>query len=119
MNMSTVASLGGAGDEFPDASRTAARAPKKVRSLPAPAYRPLSIELLRTVDVFTAGAVLVAVFIAVNSDTLSSAGADFLLLRVSVKNLLLLCGFVALWQFLFMLAGLYDQRVIRRRRREF
>jgi exopolysaccharide biosynthesis polyprenyl glycosylphosphotransferase len=95
-----------------------APARRERRNLHPPAYQPLSLELLRTTDTFIAGVVLVAVFVGVNATNLSYAGADFLLLRVSVKNLLLLCGFVALWQLLFTMARLYSLSVIRDRRRE-
>ncbi len=122
MNSSTIASppLGGyrhrAGAIRALPTRKAA--PRERGKFVPPAYQPLSVELLRTTDTFIAGAVLVGVFVAVNASNLSYAGAEFLLLRVSAKNLLLLCGFVALWQLLFTMARLYDQSAIRDRRKE-
>lgn len=83
-----------------------------------PPYRPLSIELLRAIDTFLAGVVLIAVFVVLNTDELANIGTEFLTLRLSVKNLLLMCGFMAVWQILFNYAGLYDARVIRSRRWE-
>ena len=96
---------------------TTRRTPDPPQSLHAPSYQPFSLELLRTADTFIAGAALIGVFLAVNAGSLGNS--EFLLIRVSVKNLLLICGFVAVWQLLFTLAGLYEMRVLRDRRTEF
>jgi exopolysaccharide biosynthesis polyprenyl glycosylphosphotransferase len=92
---------------------------QRTRRLHAPAtYQPLSLELLRATDTFIAGTVLVAVFLAVNVSTVSDELTEFLLVRASVRNLVFFCAFIALWQTLFTLAGLYDPRAIRGRRAE-
>lgn len=107
---------GGGGQRTPPPATASVEAASRV--LPPGGYQPFALELLRITDAFIAGAILVAVFIGVNVDNLPVALTDFLLMRVSVKNLLLMCGFIALWQSLFSVAGLYDSRVTRFRRDE-
>lgn len=59
-------------------------------------------------DVAAALLALFIVFVAVNFQSLPSGLADFLAMRVTVKNLLLLTGFCFLWQSLGRLCKLYD-----------
>jgi exopolysaccharide biosynthesis polyprenyl glycosylphosphotransferase len=67
--------------------------------------------LLRAYQLVDTAAVLLAlfiVFVAVNYPSLPSGLADFLAMRVTVKNLLLLTGFGFLWQSLCRLCKMYD-----------
>jgi exopolysaccharide biosynthesis polyprenyl glycosylphosphotransferase len=65
-------------------------------------------ELLRATDVAVAVTALVAVFALTNTEQMLGGINDFLLVRVTPKNLALLAGFVLFWPFIFALFGLYD-----------
>lgn len=77
----------------------------KAATLPSQGYL---VKAYQLADVTAALLALFLVFIAVNSQSLPSGLADFLAMRVTVKNLLLLTGFCFLWQSLCRLCKLYD-----------
>ena len=77
----------------------------KTFTLPSQNYLVRAYQL---VDVAAALLALFVVFVAVNFQSLPSGTADFLAMRVTVKNLLLLTGFCFLWQSLCRLCKLYD-----------
>ncbi len=75
----------------------------------APAHSSL-IKLYRLSDVAIAVAALLGAFLITNLHALPSDAAGFLALRVTVKNLLLLALFAALWSGIFRAFNLYDGR---------
>jgi exopolysaccharide biosynthesis polyprenyl glycosylphosphotransferase len=79
---------------------------------------PLAAELLRAVDVAVAVTVMVAVFVLSNTEQVNDGLNDFLLVRVSAKNLVLLASFVVLWPIVFALFGLYDEALRTNRKEE-
>lgn len=76
------------------------------------------IKAYQLADIGAALAALLTVFIVVNIPTLPSGLADFLAMRVTVKNLLLLTGFCFLWQSLCRLCQLYEPAGLNSRRDE-
>ncbi|MBA4157294.1 MAG: sugar transferase [Gemmatimonadetes bacterium] len=62
-------------------------------------------------DIAVAVTVLVGVFAATNAEHLLGGIDDFLVVRITAKNVALLAGFVLAWPVLFVLFGLYDVRV--------
>jgi exopolysaccharide biosynthesis polyprenyl glycosylphosphotransferase len=79
----------------------------------------LQLRLLRVVDVAVVLMVLlIPVFIGTNLGSMPEGIAQFLALRITVKNLLLLSLFALAWRGLCHLTGLYEWEVIRRRRSE-
>jgi exopolysaccharide biosynthesis polyprenyl glycosylphosphotransferase len=73
----------------------------------APPASRLSVELMRSADVAVAVTVLVTVFVLTNAEQIGKLD-DFLLVRVTVKNLVLLTSFMIAWPVGFALFGLYD-----------
>lgn len=74
----------------------------------APLSQNYLVRAYQLVDVAAALLALFVVFVAVNFQSLPSGLADFLALRVTVKNLLLLTSFCFLWQSLCRLCQLYN-----------
>jgi len=71
-------------------------------------------ELYRSVDIAVVLVVLVAVLVMSNADHMPGGGIqEFLRLRVTLKNALLVAALAFVWQKLFFLAGLYDIERIR------
>jgi exopolysaccharide biosynthesis polyprenyl glycosylphosphotransferase len=75
-------------------------------------------EFCRVADSGLALSALLGVFVAVNAGNLPHGLTDFLALRLTVENVLLLVGFLVVWQVFFSASGLYDPRLIRDRREE-
>lgn len=72
-------------------------------------------EMYRTLDVAIVLSVLAAIVVVSNLDHMPSGGVqEFLRLRVTVKNAVLVVLVAVAWQKLFFLAGLYDTERIRR-----
>ena len=88
-------------------------------SRPAPS-RPngearVQLRLVRLSDSIVVLAALLAAFLAANIGRMPNGLADFLAMRVTVKNLVMLALFIVAWRVLCRLTGLYDWRVIRNR----
>jgi exopolysaccharide biosynthesis polyprenyl glycosylphosphotransferase len=78
----------------------------------------LQVKLFRASDTIVVVGVLLLAFIAVNLGDMPGGMRDFLELRLTVKNLLLLIAFAAAWRLVCHLTRLYDWKEIRTRRRE-
>jgi exopolysaccharide biosynthesis polyprenyl glycosylphosphotransferase len=89
----------------PAAARSTA--PRAVRRI-FPYNRRLFVELCRPADAAVALLVFGTVFVVENAGAMPNGVNDFLLLRLSLGNLLTLGVFGYLWQLLFSLFGLYD-----------
>jgi exopolysaccharide biosynthesis polyprenyl glycosylphosphotransferase len=89
------------------------RPTRRLRGLP-PAY----VEICRIADPLLAVSVLLGVFLLANIGNFPGGLAEFLAIRVTLKNAVLLLGFVIFWPVLFSFAGLYDSRLVRDRREE-
>jgi exopolysaccharide biosynthesis polyprenyl glycosylphosphotransferase len=61
---------------------------------------------------------LVGAFLVTNVGRMPQGFGDFLALRLTVKNLLLLLAFAAVWRVICMMVGLYRWNLVRRRRQE-
>jgi exopolysaccharide biosynthesis polyprenyl glycosylphosphotransferase len=99
-----------AGLENETADRTSQRTRR--RSGASPEVR-LRVRLFRTADVAVILAVLSLVFIATNLRGMPEGPGAFLGLRITLKNLLLLCAFALSWPVLCAGTRLYDPRAIR------
>jgi exopolysaccharide biosynthesis polyprenyl glycosylphosphotransferase len=73
-----------------------------------PYSRRLFVELSRLSDAAVALLVYGSVFVLANAQTVPYGVEEFLLLRLSLGNLLTLGAFASAWQLLFLLFGLYD-----------
>jgi exopolysaccharide biosynthesis polyprenyl glycosylphosphotransferase len=78
----------------------------------------LQIRLFRVSDAVAVVATLLLIFIVTNLGDMHGGAREFLALRITVKNLLLLVGFTVVWRLLCFATGLYDWERIRIRRRE-
>ncbi len=78
----------------------------------------LHIRMFRVSDSAVMLFVLVSVFIVTNIGDMPGGIGDFLGLRITMKNLLLLVAFAAAWRGLGFATGLYDWQAIRSRRSE-
>jgi exopolysaccharide biosynthesis polyprenyl glycosylphosphotransferase len=76
------------------------------------------IRLVRVGDTVLGLAALVGGFLAANLGRMPAGADEFLEMRLTVRNLLLLVAFLVLWRVLCGWAGLYDPARIRRRRSE-
>jgi exopolysaccharide biosynthesis polyprenyl glycosylphosphotransferase len=91
--------------------------PARRRHRPTPESK-LQVKLFRVSDTVVVVSVLLLVFIATNVGRMPEGTADFLGLRITVKNLLLLSCFALAWRVLCAVTGLYDWERIRSRRWE-
>ncbi len=78
----------------------------------------LQIRLFRLTDPIAVVAALLMVFLVTNLGDLLKRAPEFLAMRITVKNLLLLCAFGLAWRLLGFLTGLYDWEKLRSRREE-
>jgi exopolysaccharide biosynthesis polyprenyl glycosylphosphotransferase len=76
------------------------------------------LRLCRAADPAVALIVLLAVFVLSNADSIPYGLPQFLEVRLSVRNVLILVAFTVLWRVLCSASGLYDWRQIRSRRVE-
>jgi exopolysaccharide biosynthesis polyprenyl glycosylphosphotransferase len=83
-----------------------------------PAEVGLQLKLIVVSDTVVVVFVLVGVFLLTNAARMPEGLGEFLALRVTVRNLMLLVGFAAAWPLLCRLTGLYDWLSIRRRSSE-
>jgi exopolysaccharide biosynthesis polyprenyl glycosylphosphotransferase len=83
-----------------------------------PYNRRLFVDLCRPTDVIVAMIVLGIVYVDSNIDRMPTGIDDFLLLRLSVGNVLLLATLGFAWRWAFQLLGLYDLREPRSLREE-
>jgi exopolysaccharide biosynthesis polyprenyl glycosylphosphotransferase len=84
-------------------------------SQPGPA---LFVRLARLSDSAVALATLIIAFLVTNVGRMPHGIQDFLALRMTVKNLLLLLAFAAAWRAICGVSGLYRWNLVRRRRDE-
>jgi exopolysaccharide biosynthesis polyprenyl glycosylphosphotransferase len=84
-------------------------------SQPGPA---LFVRLARLSDMIIALATLITAFLVTNVGRMPHGLQDFLALRLTVKNLLLLMGFAVVWRGICGVSGLYRWNLVRRRRDE-
>jgi exopolysaccharide biosynthesis polyprenyl glycosylphosphotransferase len=96
------------------AEREAERQPARVQAY----HRRLFVELCRPADAVVAVLVFGTVFVLANADAMPYGLNEFLLLRLTLGNLLTLALFGYLWQLLFLLFGLYDESETRSLRSE-
>jgi exopolysaccharide biosynthesis polyprenyl glycosylphosphotransferase len=82
---------------------------------PGPA---LFVRLARLSDMVVALGALIAAFLVTNVGRMPHGFGDFLALRLTVKNLLLLLAFALAWRVICSLSGLYKWQLVRRRRDE-
>jgi exopolysaccharide biosynthesis polyprenyl glycosylphosphotransferase len=74
-------------------------------------HRHVSPEVFRVADTLVACGVFLLAFVLTNLDGLPRGGLEsFLAMRVTMKNLLLVTGFIVLWQVIFTALGLYSGR---------
>jgi exopolysaccharide biosynthesis polyprenyl glycosylphosphotransferase len=78
----------------------------------------LQIRLFRRTDPIAVVGALLLVFLATNLGHLLERADEFLALRITVKNLLLLCLFGVAWRLACFVTGLYDWEKLRSRREE-
>ena len=78
----------------------------------------LQIRLFRLTDPIGVVGALLVVFLVTNLGHLMRGAEEFLGLRITVKNVLLLGVFALTWRLLCYVTGLYDWRKIRSRREE-
>jgi exopolysaccharide biosynthesis polyprenyl glycosylphosphotransferase len=78
----------------------------------------LFVRLARLSDMVLALATLVTAFTVTNVGRMPHGVQEFLSLRLTVKNLLLLVGFAVAWRAICVLSGLYRWDLVRRRRNE-
>ena len=78
----------------------------------------LFLQWVRWTDMLVALGALLGAFLLTNVGRMPGGLGDFLALRLTVKNLLLLLGFAVAWRAVCALAGLYRWEVVRDRRRE-
>ena len=97
---------------------SAQRALPRVLPRVLPYHRNLFIELCRPADAAVALFVFGSVFVLVNADAMPNGLNEFLLLRLTLGNLLTLGLFAYAWQLLFLLFGLYDNGEARSLRTE-
>jgi exopolysaccharide biosynthesis polyprenyl glycosylphosphotransferase len=92
------------------------------RSRSQPSARPyhcrLFVELCRPADAAVALLVFGVAFVLVNADEMPNGPEEFLLLRLTLGNLLTLGSFAYAWQLLFLSFGLYDSSEPRSLRQE-
>ena len=95
------------------------------RSRPSGRRRPtaspdiqLQIRLFRVTDPIAVVGALLLVFLVTNLGHLLTRAEEFLGLRITVKNVLLLCVFAVAWRLLSALTGLYDWEKLRTHREE-
>ena len=100
----------------PPAAPAQVRRPRR-RAGATPEIR-LQVRLFRLTDLFMVMSVLLLVFLATNLGHTAEDAREFLELRITVKNLLLLSLFALAWRALCLATGLYDWKAIRRRRWE-
>ena len=82
------------------------------------ARRGIYLELCRYTDTGLAVVILLGVFLLTNVERMPNGYQDFLALRLTVKNLLLIAGFAIVWRFVCALFGLYEWRKVRTRTSE-
>jgi exopolysaccharide biosynthesis polyprenyl glycosylphosphotransferase len=82
---------------------------------PGPA---LFVRLARLSDMGVALAALMGAFMVTNLGRMPHGFPEFLALRLTVKNLLLLLAFAAVWRVICVASGLYRWNLVRRRRDE-
>ncbi|MEA2714829.1 MAG: hypothetical protein QOK27_2790, partial [Gemmatimonadales bacterium] len=73
----------------------------------------LLIGAYRSADIAVAVLVLVTVFLVTNASRMPVGLTGFLAVRFTIKNLLLLAGFLAAWRFIFTICGLYNLELVR------
>jgi exopolysaccharide biosynthesis polyprenyl glycosylphosphotransferase len=78
----------------------------------------LQLRLMRLTDTVVILTVLLGAFLVANIGHTPNGFAEFLAMRVTVKNLALLTGFALSWRLLCRITGIYDWKVIRSRRAE-
>jgi exopolysaccharide biosynthesis polyprenyl glycosylphosphotransferase len=78
----------------------------------------LQLRLVRLSDTLVIVSLLLAAFLATNIGRMPEGVAEFLALRVTVKNLVMLALFTVAWRLLCRTTGLYDWESIRKRRSE-
>jgi exopolysaccharide biosynthesis polyprenyl glycosylphosphotransferase len=76
------------------------------------------MRLARLTDLFLALAALIAAFVVTNVGRMPQGFGEFLAIRLTVKNLLLLLGFAVVWRVICAVSGLYRWNLVRRRRDE-
>ena len=78
----------------------------------------LYVRLTRAGDLAIALTVLLAAFVLTNTESIPQGLAQFLAVRMSVRNVLIIIAFAMLWRGAASLAGLYDRRRMHRPRDE-
>jgi exopolysaccharide biosynthesis polyprenyl glycosylphosphotransferase len=78
----------------------------------------LYLQLCRAIDTPLAAMLLLASFLAMNVGQTSSRFDDFLALRITVKNLLMVIGFAVAWRLASSGWGLYSARAVKSRWKE-
>lgn len=78
----------------------------------------LQLRLVRLSDTAVVLSVLVAVFIVTNIGKMPEGPAEFLALRITLKNVIFLVVFALSWRLLCLTTGLYHWESIKRRRSE-
>jgi exopolysaccharide biosynthesis polyprenyl glycosylphosphotransferase len=84
----------------------------------AQARQRVYLELCRYTDTGLAVGILLGVFLLTNVQRMPGGSQEFLALRLTVKNLLLIAGFAVVWRLVCGLFGLYDWYKIRTRASE-
>lgn len=93
-----------------DGRRSAGR---QVASLSASEHRLTRryLRVARVGDTLIAVLVLIGGFLASNRDRMPTGLQEFLEIRLTIKNLVLVLGFAAVWRLVCILVGLYDSKV--------
>jgi exopolysaccharide biosynthesis polyprenyl glycosylphosphotransferase len=100
------------------ASRPRGRPVAIARSAARPPTEHILTEVYRFADTAMVLAVLISVFVVSNLGQMPQGLSEFLAVRLTIKNLLLIIGFTGAWRLLAGWCGLYDVSRIRTRRSE-
>jgi exopolysaccharide biosynthesis polyprenyl glycosylphosphotransferase len=99
-------------------SETIPHAPSRARTLTPTQYRhamPLrGVGVIASLDSLAAVVAILSVLVTVNLSNIAGSVQDFLAVRITVKNILLLILLATTWPVIFQLFGLYEVRKVRR-----
>jgi exopolysaccharide biosynthesis polyprenyl glycosylphosphotransferase len=76
------------------------------------------LRIARVGDTVIAVLVLLGGFLASNIDRMPGGLQDFLSIRITIRNFLLILGFAVVWRLICVLVGLYDEKLVGDRRGE-
>ena len=84
-----------------------------------PIRRKLTLKAFKAFDLLVMGTAFALATIVTSKHTSQISLSDFLSMRIKVQNLLILIGFLVIWQILFSFFGMYRSRRLSNRWKEF